>query len=55
MWGDENMTYFNNIERRVRMSRLVEKINKNESYSRKLGLMDVSQFHGKRIKEKENS
>ena len=49
------MTHFNNIERRVRMSRLVEKVNKNESYSRKLGLTDESQFHGKKVKEKENS
>lgn len=48
------MTHFNNIERRVRMSRLVERVNKNESYSRKLGLSDESQFRGKRIKEKEN-
>lgn len=48
------MTQFNNIERRVKMSRLVEKINKHESYCKKLGLSDESQFHGKRIKEKEN-
>lgn len=48
------MTRFNNIERRVRMSRLVEKVNKQETYSRKLGLSDESQFQGRRIKEKEN-
>jgi len=48
------MTRFNHIERRVRMIRLVERINKQESYSKKLGLSDESQFHGKRMKEKEN-
>ena len=48
------MTRFNNIERRVRMIRLVERINKQESYSKKIGLSDESQCHGKRIKEKEN-
>ena len=48
------MTRFNNIERRVRMSRLVEKVNKQEAYSRKLGLSDESQFQGRRIKDKEN-
>lgn len=48
------MTQFNNIEKRVRMSRLVEKVNKYENYSRKLGLIDESQFHGKKIKNKEN-
>ena len=48
------MTQFNHIERRVRMIRLVERINKQENYSRKLGLRDESQFHGRKIKEKEN-
>lgn len=48
------MTHYNDIEKRVRMIRLVERINKQEDYSRKLGLTDESQFHGKRIKEKEN-
>ena len=48
------MTQYNCIEKRVRMSRLVERINKQESYSRKLGLRDESEFHGKKIKEKEN-
>lgn len=48
------MTQFNHIERRVRMIRLVERINKQENYCRKLGLSDESQFHGKKIKEKEN-
>lgn len=48
------MTRYNDIERRVRMSRLVERINKQESYSRKLGLYDESKFYGKKIKEKEN-
>ncbi len=48
------MTQWNNVERRVRMSRLVERIHKQEDYSKKLGLMDVSQFHGRKVKEKEN-
>ena len=48
------MTRFNHIEKRVRMIRLVERINKQESYSRKIGLSDESYFHGKRIKNKEN-
>jgi len=48
------MTRFNHIERRVRMIRLVERVNKQETYSRKIGLSDESHFHGKRIKIKEN-
>lgn len=48
------MTKWNNVEKRVRMSRLVEKINKQEDYSRKLGLMDVSHFQGRKVKDKEN-
>lgn len=48
------MTCFNDIERRVRMIRLVERINKQESYSKKIGLSDESHFQGKRVKMKEN-
>jgi len=48
------MTRFNHIERRVRMIRLVERMNKQESYSKKIGLYDKSHFHGKRVKYKEN-
>lgn len=48
------MTRFNHIERRVRMIRLAERVNKQESYSRKIGLSDESHFHGKRVKIKEN-
>ncbi len=48
------MTRFNHIEKRVRMIRLVERINKQESYSRKIGLSDGSHFQGKRVKNKEN-
>jgi hypothetical protein len=36
------------------MIRLVERINKQGNYCRKLGLSDESQFHGKKVKEKEN-
>jgi len=48
------MTKWNNVEKRVRMSRLVERINKQEGYCRKLGITDVSHFQGRRIKEKED-
>ena len=48
------MTQFNHIERRVRLIRLVERMNKQESYSKKIGLSDESYFQGKRIKMKEN-
>lgn len=48
------MTRFNHIERRVRMIRLVERINKQESYSRKIGLSDESYFQNKRVKIKES-
>ena len=48
------MMQFNYIERRVRMIRLVERVNKQETYSRKIGLSDESHFQGKRIKMKEN-
>lgn len=36
-------------ERRIRMSLLAEKIKKQKEYSEKLGLEDVSVFHGKDI------
>lgn len=48
------MTRFNHIERRVRMIRLVDRVNKQESYSRKIGLSDESHFQNKRFKIKEN-
>ena len=48
------MTRFNHIERRVRMIKLVERVNKQESYSRKIGLSDESHFQSKRVKIKEN-
>ena len=48
------MTRFNNIERRIRMTRLVEKMSKHENYCQKLGLSDESQFHGRKVKDKEN-
>lgn len=48
------MTRFNHIEKRVRMIRLVERMNKQDVYSRKIGLIDESCFQGKRVKIKEN-
>ena len=47
------MTRFNDIERRVRMIRLVEKMSKYEDYCKKLGLSDESQFHGRKVKNEE--
>ncbi len=37
-------------EERVKTGFLIEKINKQKIYSEKLGLEDMSRFHGKRIK-----
>ena len=38
-----------NIRRRIRKSLLIEKIHQQEKYSKKLGIEDFSEFHGKRI------
>ena len=37
------------VERRIRMSLLAEKMKKQKEYSERLGLEDVSVFHGKDI------
>lgn len=41
-------------EERIRRSLLIEKMEKQKSYSRKLGLEDISTFHGKQIKKMED-
>ena len=48
------MPRFNHIERRVRMIRLVERVNKQEEYSRKIGLIDESYFQSRKVKNEEN-
>lgn len=41
------------IMKRIQLCRLIEKMHKNEIYSGKLGITDISTFRGKRIsKEK---
>ena len=52
--GGLNMTRFNYIERRVRIIKLLERVDKKESYSRKIGILDESHFRYKSMKEKEN-
>lgn len=39
------------IEQRIRKCLLVEKMHEQKSYSKKLGLENISKFHGKRITE----
>ena len=39
----------NNIKRRIRKSLLIEKIHRQETYSKKIGIEDLSEFHGKKI------
>lgn len=41
------------IEQRVRTCLLIEKMREQKSYSERLGLEDISRFHGKRIDERE--
>ena len=41
------------IEQRIRMCLLIEKMQEQKVYSEKLGLEDISKFHGKRINEEE--
>ena len=43
------------IEQRIRMCLLIEKMYELKVYSDKLGLEDISKFHGKRISEEEES
>lgn len=37
------------VEERIRMSILIEKMEKHKMYSEKLGLENISKFHGERI------
>ena len=39
------------IEARIRRSRLIEKMQKQEGYSEKLGLVNASRFRGKQIEK----
>lgn len=41
------------IEQRIRMCLLIEKMQEQKVYSEKLGLEDISKFHGKRINQEE--
>ena len=34
------------IEERVRLCRLIEKINKHKAYAKSIGAVDASKFHG---------
>ena len=44
------------IEQRIRLSLLIEKINGQKVFSKKLGLENKSLFHGERVgKEEENA
>ena len=43
------------IEQRIRMSLLAKKMQEQKKYSEKLGLEDVSTFHGKRMNKKGGS
>ena len=42
-----------NIEERIKMCLIIEKMYKNKEYSKKLGLLDISEIHGKRINQEE--
>lgn len=41
------------VEQRIRMCLLIEKIYKQKEYSEKIGLEDISKFHGERIGREE--
>ena len=41
-------------EQRIRMIILIEKMNKQKTYSKKLGVEDRSKFHGKTIHKEES-
>ena len=43
------------VEQRIKRCLLAEKMQEQEAYSKKLGLTDVSRFHGKRINEREEN
>lgn len=41
------------VKERIRLSILIEKMNGQKEYSKKLGLEDVSKLHGERIHREE--
>ena len=41
------------VEQRIRTCLLIEKMHEQKAYSEKLGLENISKFHGKRINEEE--
>lgn len=41
------------VEQRIRISILIEKMNKQKVYCEKLGLENISRFHGERISGEE--
>ena len=43
------------IEQRIRRCLLIEKMYQHKAYSEKLGLEDISRFHGRRVKEEEEN
>lgn len=43
------------IEDRIKKCRLIEKMNQQKSYSKKMGLENVSKYHGKLINTKEET
>ncbi len=42
------------VEQRIRMIILLEKMFKQKSYSEKLGIEDISKFHGELIEREES-
>lgn len=41
------------VEQRIRMCLLIEKIQKQKEYGEKLGLEDISRFHGEKVDKEE--
>jgi len=41
-----------NLEKRIKLCRLIEKMDKKEEYSNKLGIQNVSTFHGELISKR---
>lgn len=37
------------IEKRIKMCLLIERLNEHKELSEKLGIEDISKFHGKRV------
>ena len=42
------------VEQRIRMIILLEKMTKQKSFSEKLGIKDISRFHGDYIEQEES-